>query len=577
MPQFRLLILAILSFLCVTQEWMLPSLPLTLAASPPVNDTTPSITTYDQDARSTLAASPAPEIEETGLIDGLLKGAIVDQLMKALGNVIQNDAPLLSSAKDIFPIVDQLPGTPFNPSRRISPIVYQLRLSNDGAIKLKPGDYSLPVKLICMKQKASSPRGHRYLLAPLKGNRADVIAALNAKAAGLNIPYAQLQALSWKIQAGMPYEELDRQQQSLVNRLIPDLRQKLSRSFLQQIEATYNRIAIVANLPPLDAMLDQLGDVGKIIRSYKEFRNTLLQYQSNYEAMIQALIPPAEASTSGGAINTPWSRISDRVFARLITEESAGGIGQWQLRVLPPHQSIAVKSETKSTDQSLATVNLTTIVADSQKSSVQPLTAVPEPPAVSERPPCDESDGGAELESRSLSNFANAIRLLDRQTPANGELPSFAAMWNLYPQGSAEEVRARIGGTIDNPNFKNTCAIRMSNVLNNVSEKTRISKSDGETRVDAQGRPHLLRVNDVERFLTRHFGKPDVAWKTQNGSKFDPTKIQGQQGIMIIRAPFSPASAASGHTTLWNGTTCAQGNDCYFDSATSIHLWTVPE
>ena len=80
---------------------------------------------------------------------------------------------------------------------------------------LESGDYEISMTLLCMKQRASSPPGHRYILAPLQGSRASVVAALNSNAAGREIDYRPLQELSWNIQAGLAYSDMSVTSQSL--------------------------------------------------------------------------------------------------------------------------------------------------------------------------------------------------------------------------------------------------------------------------------------------------------------------------------------------------------------------------
>jgi len=234
-------------------------------------------------------------------------------------------------------------------------------------MRLKPGDYNIPVDLFCMKQRASSPSGHRYLLAPLKGKMAEVITALNARAVGTGIPRQSLQVLSWNIQGGMKYEEMSSENRQMVDRLLPDYKRRLSRSLLEEIEITYNQLAGVAGLPSLNSALGRLGDVGKTINSFRQVRSDLIRHGDDYSSLARLFITPGNSNARGGSANTPWSKISDRIYGRMVTEGNVSSPGEIQLRVLP-------------TSTSPVEINITSLVAEPQNSNIQPLTASPKPP-----------------------------------------------------------------------------------------------------------------------------------------------------------------------------------------------------
>lgn len=297
---------------------------------------------------------------------------------------------------------------PFNPTGNADYITAQLHDSPDGTVMLAPGDYEIPVTLLCMNQRASSPPGHRYVLAPLQGSRASVIAALNARAGGLGLDYRPLQALSWNIQAGITYAEMPEASQTLVDRLIPDYREQLRGNFLQEIETTYNAISGVSGLPSFNAALDQLGDVGRIVREYQQFRDTLVRYQSNYNRLFDELIPTGvTTNTRGGAERTPWSRLDDRVYARMITDGSAGGRGLMQIRVL-------IKRTPAGLIYDAVRVAITSIIADSQTENVQSTTGIPQaepasPPVdVASTPPNGPEDPDEDSSENSCSQENNS-------------------------------------------------------------------------------------------------------------------------------------------------------------------------
>lgn len=342
-----------------------------------------------------------PRIKIPGIPSGeeILKGAIADQITQSLGRTIQTESPIISSAQDVFPTIATLPGKPFRTSSDLSPIWQQIRTSRNGAILLTPGDYTIPVSVFCMKHSASSPPKHRYLLAPLKGKLADVIVALNSRTVGLNLPHTQLQVLSWNLQAGMKYEELTPELRAIVDQVLPDFKPRLTRSFYEQIESTWTQLSsTIPGLPSMDASLNRLGDVGRTVVTLKQTRQTLLRYGNNYESLSRTLVTRDVGATSG---ETPWSRISDLVYARMVTQGNYSTPAELQVRVVDNVSATAPRqlASSKSLVSSLITtspvsVNLTNLVADPQNAGIQPLSLSPQPPKSDSKDDEEETGSG---------------------------------------------------------------------------------------------------------------------------------------------------------------------------------------
>ncbi|MBW4694435.1 MAG: hypothetical protein KME27_22035 [Lyngbya sp. HA4199-MV5] len=344
-----------------------------------------------------------------GSVGDLLKGAVLDQAVKALSSTLQNEAPIESSSQATFPTVTQLPGKAFQPSSMPSTLMAQIRNAADGTVALQPGDYRIPVDVFCMKVSAHSPAGHRYLLAPLKGKWADIIVALNARSAGSTIPHKQLQVLSWNLQAGMKYEELAAEQQAIVDQLLSDYKPRLSRSFYEQIESTWSQLSgTVPGLPSMDSALGRLGTVGNAIVTLRQTRDTLLRYGNNFDALSNAFVLPGQANTPTHGANTPWSQISPRVYARLMTQGTYADPGELQVRVTAEapigsssHRLIA---STNLVGSNLAAtpvkVPLAGLVGDPQDSSVQPLSMSPRP---DDKDDDDSSSGTLHIQEKGFS------------------------------------------------------------------------------------------------------------------------------------------------------------------------------
>ncbi len=325
-------------------------------------------------------------------LDNLVKG----EIYKALANVLAEQEPIASSANKIFPTVDVLPGGAFRP-RGVSVFLNkQIRTSVDGTVMLRPGDYTIPVDVFCMKHSASSPSGHKYLLARLKGKMADVITALNSRSVGSGISHQQLQVLSWNIQAGMKYEAMSPDNRAIVDKLLPDYKSRMSQSFLEKVESQYNQFRF-PNLPSFNSALDRLGDAGNIVKQYRQFSSNLRQYGGDYNSLSRLLITSGKLNARGGVNNTPWSKISDRIYGRMVTEGNAGTPGELQIRVLPELTNSSIYSKgalvasnnlTNTLPQKqissqlvaakpVSKVDITNLVADPQNSNIQPLSMSP--------------------------------------------------------------------------------------------------------------------------------------------------------------------------------------------------------
>jgi hypothetical protein len=347
-----------LALFCTAQVALLTG--LTATANPLPQSPSPIATPQ------TVALFGIPKIPVPGgSVEGVIKGAASKQVVKALGETLQKEAPIASSAKDVFPTVAKLPGKAFNPNGNAQPVLQQLRTSKDGTVMLPPGDYAVPVDVFCMKASASSPNGHRYLLAPLKGKMADVITALNTRSIGSNVPHSQLQVLSWNLQAGMKYEEMSPEMRTLVDRFLSDFKPRLKRSYYEQVEATWKQVSsTVPGVPSLDSAIADMGEVGKTINTLRQTRAALISNSNNFDALSRLFVTSDASAKAGGAANTPWSQISDRVYGRMVTEGNYSTPGELQIRVIPGSSATAK-------------VGITNLVADSQTPKIQPLSMSP--------------------------------------------------------------------------------------------------------------------------------------------------------------------------------------------------------
>jgi hypothetical protein len=350
--------------------WAIAPLAIALFASPSLAQSTQKIAI----CLPFVGCTPdLPKIPGLPSAEELVKGELYKALAKSLGQ----EGPIVSSTKASYPTVDRLPGEAFN-STQAEMNGRTVTLDNTGKAVLPAGDYLVPVNVFCMKHNASSPAGQRYLLAPLQGKLADVIAALNSRSTGQGINHGQLQVLSWNLQAGMKYDDMTPENKAIIDRLIPEHKGRLTKNFLETIESTYNRFApAVPGMPSsINSALDRLGDVGRTFSKIRQVQSELRQYGNDYSALSRLLTSSDRGSSfqAGGEANTPWSQISDRLYGRLVTENGYSGPARLQLRALPG-QPVAF--------------NLTQTVADPQTPSIQPLSMSPQNPGT---PPKQEDE-----------------------------------------------------------------------------------------------------------------------------------------------------------------------------------------
>ncbi len=159
-----------------------------------------------------------------------------------------------------------------------------------------------------------------------------------------------------------------------------------------------------------------------------------------------------------------------------------------------------------------------------------------------------------------------------------GARPAFSMIWGqftvIHGDGSVAGVGTKIGGKVEQniqlgttdpvQGFKNACAIRMSYSLN-YSGNT-IPRGVWKTVTGADGKQYIFRVSDLLVFLNQEFGKPDKTIKNPKPSDFTSDK-----GILVFSV--SGWSDASGHATLWDGSTCS--DHCYFPNASEASIWLL--
>lgn len=164
------------------------------------------------------------------------------------------------------------------------------------------------------------------------------------------------------------------------------------------------------------------------------------------------------------------------------------------------------------------------------------------------------------------------------------ELPLFGLLRPHFPGASVTpaEVAETIGGKVflnykNDPDYKNTCAIRLSRALNYAGEKHRIPGPTEAAKlgiaVNSGGdqRWYIYKVNDLVKFLTSRYGPPANIHRPAAGSW--ASAITGRRGIIHFRV--IGWRRATGHIDLWDTDACL--GEAYFDPSgavcDAVRLW----
>src|SRR5581483_7044239 len=92
------------------------------------------------------------------------------------------------------------------------------------------------------------------------GAAADIFTALNSRLPSFNLDHRSVQILSWNMQAGLPYDEMQPAQRAIVDRVIPDYKGRLTGDVYQRIQDQYQQI--VGRVPGMPSFEDALGRLG---------------------------------------------------------------------------------------------------------------------------------------------------------------------------------------------------------------------------------------------------------------------------------------------------------------------------
>lgn len=143
--------------------------------------------------------------------------------------------------------------------------------------------------------------------------------------------------------------------------------------------------------------------------------------------------------------------------------------------------------------------------------------------------------------------------------------PRFSDLWAAYSEvgfKAAPQVYELVGGRAfelyqsDSASYANACALRMSRGFNYggfpVPSGTIIETYPIYRVRGGDNKVYILRVRDLIKYIEFNWGAPE-----HDLDPADISAISGVKGLIIVKV--SGWSDASGHVTLWDGSTTGDG------------------
>jgi hypothetical protein len=287
-----------------------------------------------------------------------------------LADFVLNNELLFPAKTNSFVTTTVLPNGNFKEDLRNQP---EIKYNTQGEMLLQPGDYIIPVMTFCLKHNADSPSGYIYTLNKLQGSSNHIIKQLSLKAL-VKYSTKEIQILIWNILGGLSYSEMDSRSQKITDEMLPEYKKDLEKSYLQQLNDKWNSIAeksqgtVPAFQNASEEYLSQLGTIGPAIVEAKQLHDRILKAHGDYEILRASI---GTQKTQQKETTQLWSKISDRIYARFVTNGTYNEVGFLQVRVTSAKRQV---SATQSDD---VTLDISSIVADPNNKSVQSLALFP--------------------------------------------------------------------------------------------------------------------------------------------------------------------------------------------------------
>jgi hypothetical protein len=162
------------------------------------------------------------------------------------------------------------------------------------------------------------------------------------------------------------------------------------------------------------------------------------------------------------------------------------------------------------------------------------------------------------------------------EQPANGALaerPNAQIMWENYLYDRPEGIWGEIGGYVeingnlpfDQGRWTNACSVRLSHMLNKAGHK--IPRQRKKTVSGGNKDQYYYRVADLEKYLIKTYGEPELAINDGTANSFD---LPDKAGIVLMDFP---AASYTGHVTIWNGAGTVDGAEI---GGYRVLFWELP-
>lgn len=253
------------------------------------------------------------------------------EIAKRVGEAVGLGSPILLNERSAFA------ATRYPEDFR--PRLLRLRSIDDLRRPLPPGDYSIAVTGYCSQHSMHAPAtGIPYKLAPLEGKQAKSIGTLMLRLTAARVNPSEIQAMLWRLGAGVPVSEMSDGQRAAIHRFAPEYERALDADVLQTIENTYNKFRLVPSMPSLESLLSQ-SDAGRIVLNLRRARRILADQTISAENLPERLFEisgdgtPWRLDPSTSPHPSPWSVIRPGVIARFTIEQGFSGTNLLEFRI----------------------------------------------------------------------------------------------------------------------------------------------------------------------------------------------------------------------------------------------------
>ena len=156
---------------------------------------------------------------------------------------------------------------------------------------------------------------------------------------------------------------------------------------------------------------------------------------------------------------------------------------------------------------------------------------------------------------------------------------TYAEISGNYPTDERTDLFNNVLGggfrdLVGNPNYENTCAMRISIAFNATASKIpqSLGTEDGGHK-DRNGNHILVTVKVLETFLKQTLGESNWGMSKQPGTPFNFGDVPRRKGILMYHAAFSNAT---GHADVWTGEGCTYNcPDPDLNESFAVQLWDL--